>query len=191
MCHAECATDPLPYEVSPDATAAQMLHDVCALFGRVEKDTALEVDGVEVCVSGGGEDVSVGSVGLHADSRVVVKRSRERVLALVASKVLSCYHVTKDNWGLPEWVWDDVIVMIAIVKKHAYSLQYASSEMRNTHSVVVEAVKRAGGAFKYASAEMRDTREIVMEVVKQSGLAFEYASDAMKNTPEIVMAAVR
>ena len=49
MCHAEFATDPLPYEVSPDATAAQVLRDVCALFGREEKDMALEVDGVEVC----------------------------------------------------------------------------------------------------------------------------------------------
>ena len=87
VCHAELATDPLPYEVSPDATAAQVLRDVCALFGREEdEDTALEVDGVVGCVSGGGEDVAVGSLGLHADhadSRVVVKRSRERVLALV------------------------------------------------------------------------------------------------------------
>ena len=48
ICHAEFATDPLPYEVSPDATAAQVLRDVCALFGRVEdEDTALEVDGVD------------------------------------------------------------------------------------------------------------------------------------------------
>ena len=80
LCHAEFATDPLPYEVSPDATAAQVLHDACVLFGRVEdEDMALEVDGVKVCVSGGGEDVEVGSLGLHADSRVVVKQSGEGV----------------------------------------------------------------------------------------------------------------
>ena len=167
MCHADLVADPLPYEVSPDATAAQMLHDVCALFGREEdEDTALEVDGVEVCVSGGGEDVKVGSLGLHADSRVVVRRSRARVLALVAKVEAWSIHC-KDDWGLPEWVWDDVIVMLAVVKKDGCSLESASAEMKNTPSVVTAATKQHGYALRYASDEMRHTRDVVLEVIGQ------------------------
>ena len=42
----ELVGDPLPLEVSADATAAEVLRDACALFGRAEEDTALEVGGV-------------------------------------------------------------------------------------------------------------------------------------------------
>ena len=72
MCHAPWDADPLPYEVAMDATAAQVLRDVCALFGREGEDKALKVDGVVVCVSGGGDDIEIGSLGLHANSSIVL-----------------------------------------------------------------------------------------------------------------------
>ena len=75
-------------EVSETATAAELLQEACTLFGREELDSALEVDGVVVCtgVVGGvsGGEASVGSLGVHSDSRVVLCRSRDRLLACVA-----------------------------------------------------------------------------------------------------------
>ena len=208
MCRAEFVPDPLPYEVSPDATAAEVLHDVCALFGRADTDTALEVDGVVVYVSGagssadllsspdlssvvstptgGGGDVEVGSLGLHADSSVVVRRSRERVLALVA-KVRP---IAKDTW--PEWVWADLIVVTAIVKLDGSALRFASTELKNTPSVVIEAVRQYGFVLDFASDEMRNTPSVVIEALKRTcGRALEFAGDEVKNTQSFVLEAVR
>ena len=76
------------HEVSETATAGELLQEACRLFGREELDSALEVDGAVVCtgVVGGvsGGEASVGSLGVHSDSSLVLCRSRGRVLAVVA-----------------------------------------------------------------------------------------------------------
>ena len=66
-------------------TASQLLTEVCELFGREEEDTALEVDGEEVWVSGwDAAEVAVSSLSLHG---VVLRRSLES-LATEKIKVL-------------------------------------------------------------------------------------------------------
>ena len=189
LCRAEWAADPLPYEVAPNATAGRLLHDVCALFGREEEDAALEVDGV-VAYVWGGDDVEAGSLGLHADSSVVVKRSRERVLEKIA-KTDSCHLYFKPDWAMPEWVWDDLITMTALVKNDGRTLAFASERLKNTPSVVLEAIKRNGGALQHASSEMRNTPHVVLESIKKDAFSLAHASDVMKNTADIVLQAVK
>ena len=64
------------HEVSETATAGELLQEACRLFGREELDSALEVDGAVVCtgVVGGvsGGEASVGSLGVHSDSSLVL-----------------------------------------------------------------------------------------------------------------------
>ena len=64
-------------------TASQLLTEVCELFGREEEDTALEVDGEEVWVSGwDAAEVAVSSLSLHG---VVLRRSLGTVCVIVIS----------------------------------------------------------------------------------------------------------
>ena len=191
MCHAEFVTDPLPYEVSPDATAAQILRDVCALFGREEEDTALEVDGVVVWTTADDAGVKAGSLGLHAGSSVVVKRDREKILEMVAEVLPWEKPRYRDDWGMPEWVWDDLIVMTALVRMCGGYLEFASDELKNTESVVLEAVTEFGLSLQYASDEMKNTQSVVLAAVKEFGFSLEFASDAMQNTQAVVLAAVK
>ena len=194
MCHAELVADPLPYEVPLDAMAARVLRDVCALFGRADKDMALEVDGVVVYMWGG-EDVEVGSLGLHADSSVVVQRSRERVLALVAGRKPGKYisNSLEPFWtrAVPKWAWDDAIMVSMMIKKNACALQFASAKLRSDPAVVTEAVRQNGMVLQYASAELRNDASVVTEAVEASGWALQFASPELRNDPDLVAEAVR
>eukprot|EP00754_Rhynchopus_humris_P031940 Rhum_TRINITY_DN15368_c0_g2::Rhum_TRINITY_DN15368_c0_g2_i1::g.152866::m.152866 len=197
MCRSELVAEPLPYVVSPDATVADVLRDVCALFGREEKDAALEVDGVEVCASDEKEDVEVGSLGLHADSSVVLRLCRKRVLALVqAGTEVEEGELCGDEFpshlrdALPAWVWDDETVMAAAAARSAFVLVYASVAMRDSESVVMSAVKKQACVFKHASRRLRDTDSIVAEAVSHDGYALKYASIRLKDSESIVTAAL-
>ena len=115
------------HEVSETATAGELLQEACRLFGREELDSALEVDGAVVCtgVVGGvsGGEASVGSLGVHSDSSLVLCRSRDRVLAKVAwwdngNRVF--FH--KDS--LPVWAWDDEVVALAAVAVVARTVEF-------------------------------------------------------------------
>ena len=110
MCRDELVGDPLPLEVSADATAAELLRDACALFGREEMDMALEVGGV-VWEAGSG-DVSAGSLGLEADSTVVLRRDRAGVLAIVKQ----WQHATGRR-VVPDWAWSDEISALAGISR--------------------------------------------------------------------------
>ena len=182
MCRDELVTDAVPCSVDPDATAAQVLHDVCVLFGRPEEDAALEVDGVVACVSGGGEDVEVGSLGLHADSSVVVRRSRDRVVALFRAGV--------DYDVLPAWVWDDERVMAEAVKCDWRALLWASARIQDAEAVVGEAVKQCGLALVHASERVQGLELVVVAAVTCHGAALEFASEAFQDTESVVAAAV-
>eukprot|EP00754_Rhynchopus_humris_P031985 Rhum_TRINITY_DN15373_c1_g3::Rhum_TRINITY_DN15373_c1_g3_i1::g.153063::m.153063 len=148
MCHAELVPDPLPYKVPLVATAAQVLEGVCELFGRDDEDMALEVDGEVMYVWGDGEHVGVGSLGLHTNSNVVLKRCRERALALVAEE--------RDFVDVvPEWAWDDLIVVCTMVEKRGAVLEFVSATLRNDASVVTRALKKDGWALEFASDALR------------------------------------
>eukprot|EP00754_Rhynchopus_humris_P031949 Rhum_TRINITY_DN15368_c1_g2::Rhum_TRINITY_DN15368_c1_g2_i6::g.152897::m.152897 len=190
MCRDGLLANPLPCAVAPDTTAAGLLRAVCELFGRAEEDMALEVDGVVVCVSGGGQDVEVSSLGLHADSSVVLCRSRERLWELLAQKRVN-------PRGLPAWVWDDAVAMVEVGRR--YGIRNASERMRDTEAVVIASLSAvgldpAGHAMRplaYASERLQDTESVVLEAVSKSWGALLCASMRLKDTASVVITAVR
>ena len=208
MCRDELVTDPLPLEVSADATAAEVLRDACALFGRAEMDTALEVGGVVWEADSG--DVSAGSLGLEADSTVVLRRDRARVLAIATRwRGLSPRE-------LPAWAWNDEVVVLAAVSHCGWSLHYASAALRDNEHVagaavwddptavvhvstrlradeafMLNAVRRSGYALEYASAALRDNETVVTAAVEEHAYTLQYASDRLRGNEPIVLKAVR
>ena len=206
MCRDELVGDPLPLEVSADATAAEVLRDACALFGRAEMDTALEVGGV-VWEAGSG-DVSAGSLGLEADSTVVLRRDRARVLAIVKQ-----WDRGMDRSALPDWAWNDEVVVLAAVSHCGWSLHYASAALRDNEHVagaagtaalhyasyrlrgneafMLNAVRQKGSTLQYASRELRDNETVVAAAVGQHAEALECASNRLRGNKTLVLKAVR
>ena len=184
------------HEVSEATTAAQWLHEVCTLFGREELDSALEVDGAVVCtgVVGGvsGGEASVGSLGVHAASSVVLRRSRERVLAVVAEWEEASdlgYNLVTPG-GLPEWAWDDGAVALAVVAFEDFAVTYASARLQGSDAFLRGAVARHACALRFASDELRGEKQLVMAAVAQYGDALAYASADLREDKEVVLAAV-
>ena len=168
------------HEVLETATAGELLQEACRLFGREELDSALEVDGAVVCtgvvrgVSGG--EASVGSLGVHSGSRLVLCRSRDRVLAEVAGWRSSAV----DEDSLPVWAWDDEVVIRAAVAVSADTFKFVSERLRNSHSFMCDAVTRKGRALQYASVELRADKKLVQTAVENDSWAMEYASHELK-----------
>ena len=208
------------HEVSETATAAGLLREVCALFGREVLDSALEVDGAVVCtgVVGGGE-ASVGSLGVHSESELVLRRSRDRVLAVVvrwaeslrgpAGRLVA--HPAPPD--IPEWAWDDEAVVLAAVAANAASeffrsgrtsdsfmrdamtrnvilLGPARAELQADKDVVMTAVATSGASLAHASKSLKDDKEVVMTAVANDGTSLVYASKRLKADKELVMTAV-
>ena len=183
------------HEVSETATAGELLQEACRLFGREELDSALEVDGAVVCtgVVGGvsGGEASVGSLGVHSDSRLVLCRSRDRVLAEVAG--WDCWdelNMSIAEECLPAWAWDDEVVVLAAVRLDDNAFKYASERLRHSDSFVRDAVAQNGYVLEYASAALRAEKEVVMTAVKDHGDSLQYASDRLRADKEVVLAAV-
>ena len=59
-------------------------------------------------------------------------------------------------------------VVLAVVRRCAWYLKYASSELRADREVVLTAVMQAGSALKYASAELRADLEVVLTAMEHS-----------------------
>ena len=169
------------HEVSETATAGELLQEACRLFGREELDSALEVDGAVVCtgVVGGvsGGEASVGSLGVHSDGSLVLCRSRDRVLAMVAGwDKQGRFH----KGSLPVWAWDDEVVVLAAVAAVAGTVEFVSERLRSSHSFMLDAMKRNGFALRYARSELRSDKALVLAAVTSDGLALGYASDNLK-----------
>ena len=168
------------HEVSETATAGELLQEACRLFGREELDSALEVDGAVVCTGvvggvSGGE--SVGSLGVHSGSRLVLCRSRDRVLAVVAGNFWD--HPGEDS--LPEWAWDDeVVALAAVAAVCSTAVEFVSERLRNSDSFMRDAVARNGGALEYASVELRADRQLVLAAVANHNKAMTHASEELK-----------
>eukprot|EP00754_Rhynchopus_humris_P007255 Rhum_TRINITY_DN13386_c2_g1::Rhum_TRINITY_DN13386_c2_g1_i1::g.59692::m.59692 len=156
MCWDELVADPLPLEVSAEATAAQVLRDACALFGREEDDAVLEVDGVVWAVDSG--DESAGSLGLVADSTVVLRRSRARVLAVVKH-----WNSRTNIFAFPDWAWDDEVVVLAAVSRAGWALECASAALQDNEHVVSAAVEQFRYAIRYASFRLRDDETMALK----------------------------
>ena len=184
MCRDELVPDPLPLEVSADATAAEVLRDACALFGRAEEDTALEVGGVVWEADNG--DVSASRLGLEADSTVVLRRGRVTALAIAQQ-----WRLDMDPRSLPDWVWADDIVVLAAVSRCGSALSYANAALRNNERVVGAAVVQETAALKYASSRLRGNETFVRQMVRQHWQALLYATAALWDADSVIAAAVR
>ena len=178
------------HEVSETATAGELLQEACTLFGREVLDSALEVDGAVVCtgVVGGvsGGEASVGSLGVHSGSSLVLCRSRDRVLAVVAGW---------DRWvdgedSLPVWAWDDEVVALAVALADARAFNFVSERLKTSDSFMRDAVARDGGVLKYASVEIRADRQLVLAAVTHTGSAMRSASEELKCDKDFVLPVV-
>ena len=189
MCQDELSGKRVSHEMSTtEVSAAELLHDVCALFGREELDSALEVDGAVVCtgVVGGvrGGEASVGSLGLHSGSSLVLLRSRDRVLEVVT------------EWGfypsdtLPPWAWDDETVALAAIDCEFASVRRVSERLLESDSFMRNAVSQTCQLLGYASAEVQADREVVLAAVTADGRLLRYASNKLQGDKGVVLAAV-
>jgi hypothetical protein len=86
---------------------------------------------------------------------------------------------------------DDKEVVLATVKKNAYTLMYASDRLKDDYFIVFEAVNRSGAVLTHASHRLKDDKDIVLTAVKEYGVAIEYASDKLKDDREIALEAVK
>ena len=192
MIRDEASGEEASHEVSETATAGELLQEACRLFGREELDSALEVDGAVVCtgVVGGvsGGEASVGSLGVHSDSRLVLCRSRDRVLAVVAK-----WHEDweGDRLSLPVWAWSDEVVALAAVTFNSKACKLVNNYLRTSDSFLRAAVKRNGLVLEYGSAECRADKDVVATAVAQDAFSLRHAADDLKADKDIVMAAVK
>ena len=179
------------HEVSETATAGELLQEACTLFGREELDSALEVDGAVVCtgVVGGvsGGEASVGSLGVHSGSSLVLCRSRDRVLAVAAH----WHSYIDDENSLPVWAWDDEAVVFALAKADSVAFEFVSERLRTSDSFMRDVVERANcRALAYASAELRSDWEVVRIAVAKAADLLQYACESVRDDKELVLAAV-
>ena len=171
-----------------------MLQEACTLFGREELDSALEVDGAVVCtgVVGGvsGGEASVGSLGVHSDSSLVLCRSRGRVLAVVAGWENSWDDLYINEDSLPVWAWDDEVVALAAVASDIDAFAFVSERLRTSDSFMRDVVARNSRALEYASAELRSDRELVLAAVAKHGFSLRHASERLRGDEDVAKAAV-
>ena len=73
-------------------------------------------------------------------------------------------------------------VVLAVVRRCAWYLKYASSELRADREVVMAAVTKNGHALKYASYALRADREVVLTAVEHDASYLRYASHALQCT---------
>ena len=83
----------------------------------------------------------------------------------------------------------DKEVILEVVRKDGWVLQYASEELRGDKEVVLEAVKENGIALRYASEELRGDKDIAIEAVKSNRLALEHVNEVLQTDKDVMRAA--
>ena len=77
------------------------------------------------------------------------------------------------------------------MEKYGGALQFASTELKADHWVVLQAVKKSGNALAHASDELKADRGVVTVAVKQAGKALQYAPTALKADRGVVTEATK
>ena len=72
--------------------------------------------------------------------------------------------------------------VLEVVRRCAWYLKYASSELRADREVVLAAVTKSGHALEYASDALRADREVVLTAVEHDASYLRYASHALQCT---------
>jgi hypothetical protein len=75
---------------------------------------------------------------------------------------------------------------MGVVRIEAYSLKYASAELKRDKEVVMSAVTRWGLALKFADESLRADKDVVMAAGRHSGsVALKYAAEELKSDPDV------
>eukprot|EP00754_Rhynchopus_humris_P024095 Rhum_TRINITY_DN14864_c1_g1::Rhum_TRINITY_DN14864_c1_g1_i1::g.122610::m.122610 len=180
-----------PHEVAEAATAAELLQEVCTLFGRTELDSALEVDGVVVCTGVSEGDATVSNLGLHSNSSVVLRhsleRERRRALSMLTGYRCGCCAV--DLKRIREWMWDDEEIVLAAIAVQRSAFASASARLKSSGSFMRRAVGQFGFLLQFDSADRRADKTVVLAAVAASSEALEHASESLRADKEVVLAA--
>ena len=196
LCVDELSGKELPHEVEEGGTAAALLRAVCRLFGRDERDAALVVDGAVVCGAGDGEDVAVGSLGLHAACGIVLRCSRRRALDIVRQWEEEDTHYSyaaTPRDGLPEWAWDDetvALALVGIVKKRPSVMLHVSDRLKADRELAMAVVKEDGCLLRLLPSALRCDKTLVLAAVRGDGNALIFASHDLRDDEEVVRAAI-
>ncbi|CAE7233825.1 Esrp2 [Symbiodinium sp. CCMP2592] len=90
----------------------------------------------------------------------------------------------------PEHIRDDREIAMTVLKRHGYSLKFASPDLQDCQEVVLCAVEQAGSALAHASGSLKANKAVVLAAVGQYGSSLEHACEELQNDREVVMAAV-
>lgn len=83
-------------------------------------------------------------------------------------------------------------IVLAVMKKNGYLLEYTSDELKNDHEVVITAINNSNGqALQYASDKLKNDRDIIFTALKYRSDLLKHASDELKNDREIIIAALQ
>eukprot|EP00754_Rhynchopus_humris_P033603 Rhum_TRINITY_DN15473_c3_g2::Rhum_TRINITY_DN15473_c3_g2_i1::g.158348::m.158348 len=164
-------------------TASQLLTQVCRLFGREEdEDTALEMDGEVVWVSGwDAAEVAVSSLSLRD---VVLRRSLERVLLLAQ-------HQSRPD--LPAWAWKERSVVLEAVKADAgkRSLLLAHQDLLDDREFMFAALAIRASVLELASPRLRDDREFALAACIANNVGLLNVSSRLRDDEDFVREVVK
>lgn len=90
----------------------------------------------------------------------------------------------------PEHIRDDREIAMTVLKRHGYSLKFASPDLQDCEEVVLCAVEQAGSALEHASGSLKANKAVVLAAVRQYGSSLQHACQELQNDREVVMAAV-
>ena len=83
-------------------------------------------------------------------------------------------------------------IVLAVMKKNGYLLEYTSDELKNDREVVITAISNSNGqALQYASEQLKNDREVIFTALKYNSDLLKHASDELKNDREIIIAALQ
>ena len=80
----------------------------------------------------------------------------------------------------PPTIMAERYVVLAVVRRCAWYLKYASSDLRADREVVMAAVTKSGHALKYASDALRADREVVLAAIEHDSSHLKFASDELR-----------
>jgi len=81
-------------------------------------------------------------------------------------------------------------IVLKLVSKNGYSLQFSDDSFKKDREIVLAAVSQNGKALYYADEEFKKDREIVLKLVSKNWSVLEYADEELKKDREIVLAAI-
>ena len=92
---------------------------------------------------------------------------------------------------MPDEFWSDREVVIALVKRSGYALEFASVALRGDAEVVELAIRKSSTAYEYASEELRKRRDLALLAVQGKGFMLRHVPASLRGDRAVVLAAVQ